>query len=62
MSDLTHLANSVRFALMGDVLTFGQSITIKHYDADILLWVKSNVRGLVTDNTEIGIDWRTDNT
>ena len=59
--DLTHLANSVRAALMGDVLTFGQSIVINHNDDNILLWVKSNVRGLVTDHTEIGIDWRTDN-
>jgi hypothetical protein len=59
--DLTHLANSVRAALMGDVLTFGQSIVIKHNDTNILLWVKSNVRGIITDNTEIGIDWRADN-
>lgn len=60
--DLTHLANSVRASLLGDVLTFGQSIVVKHKDFDILLWIKSNVRGLVTDHTEIGIDWRADNT
>ena len=59
--ELTHLANAVRAALLGDVLTFGQSIVIKHYDNNILLWVKSDVRGLVTDNTEIGIDWHANN-
>jgi len=59
--DLAHLANSVRAALMGDVLTFGQSIVVEHKAINILLWVKSNVRGIVTNNTEIGIDWRADN-
>ena len=61
IADLTSLANAVRSELMGDVLTFGQSIVIKHLDANILLWVKSNVRGIVTTQTEIGIDWRDDN-
>jgi vesicle-fusing ATPase len=61
ITDLTSLANAVRSALMGDVLTFGQSIVIKHLDDNILLWIKSNVRGIVTTQTEIGIDWRDDN-
>jgi len=61
IADLTSLANAVRSALMGDVLTFGQSIVIKYLDDNLLLWVKSNVRGLVTTQTEIGIDWRDDN-
>lgn len=58
--DLTSFANSVRSALVGDVLTFGQSIVIKYLDQNILLWVKSDVRGLVTNTTEVGIDWRND--
>jgi hypothetical protein len=61
VTDLTSLANSVRSALLTDVLTFGQSIVIEYMDANILLWVKSNVRGLVTAQTEIGIEWRDDN-
>lgn len=61
IADLTSLANAVRSALMGDVLTFGQSIVIKYLDDNILLWVKSNVRGIVTVQTEICIDWRDDN-
>ena len=61
VTDLTSLANSVRSALLTDVLTFGQSIVIEYMDANILLWVKSNVRGLVTSQTEIGIEWRDDN-
>jgi vesicle-fusing ATPase len=60
--DLTHLANSIRAALLGDILTFGQTIVIGHNGDNILLWVKSDVRGLVTDNTEIGVDWRSGNT
>lgn len=59
--DLTHLANAVRSTLMGDVLTFGQSIVIQYQESNILLWVKSDVRGLVTAQTEIGINWLDDN-
>lgn len=59
--DLTHLANAVRSTLMGDVLTFGQSIVIQYQESNILLWIKSDVRGLVTAQTEIGINWLDDN-
>jgi hypothetical protein len=59
--DLTHLANAVRTSLTGDVLTFGQSIVIQYQESNILLWIKSDVRGLVTAQTEVGITWIDDN-
>lgn len=59
--DMAELTAATRTALMGDVLTFGQSIVIKFFDSDILLWVKSDVKGLVNEQTEIEIEWRDDN-
>jgi hypothetical protein len=59
---LFDLPNTIRSQLLGDVITFGQSIVINYMDSNILLWVKSNVRGLVTSQTEIGLVWVGDNT
>lgn len=59
--DVAELTAATKAALMGDVLTFGQSIVIKFFDSDILLWIKSDVKGLVDEQTEIEIDWRDDN-
>lgn len=60
-ADLTSLANAVRSALVGDVITFAQIIVMKYLDSHLMLWVKSDVRGFVTAQTEVGLEWRSDN-
>jgi hypothetical protein len=59
---LFDLANTIRSQLLGDILTFGQSIVIKYMDANILLWIKSDVRGILTSQTEIEVVWIGDDT
>lgn len=60
--DVSGLVDAIRSGLLGDILTFGQSIVIKYMDANILLWVKSDVRGILTSQTEIEVTWVGDNT
>lgn len=55
--DLTHFANTLRSQLVGSVMTFGQSIRVRFGDDDVLIWVKSDVRGVVTSQTQIGVEW-----
>jgi hypothetical protein len=57
-ADLSSLANNIRTNLTDHVLYFGQSISMRYEENDILLWVKSNVRGLVTGRTDLMVEWR----
>jgi vesicle-fusing ATPase len=56
--DLACLASNIRTNFAGHVLHFGQSILMRYGEADILLWVKSDVRGLLTERTELMVEWR----
>jgi hypothetical protein len=55
--DITALANAFRTHFAGQVLTKGQKV-LMNYDGQVLLiTVKSDVKGLVTMGTEVGVEF-----
>ena len=54
--DLQGLANTFRSHHTGHVIAKGQRLILSHNDKMVLCTVKSQVKGLVTMQTEIGVD------
>lgn len=55
--DLSELASLFRTKFSGHVLTRNQVICMRYIDTWIYFQVKSNVRGLLTLQTEVGVEW-----
>jgi hypothetical protein len=54
--DLQGLANTFRSHHAGHIIAKGQRLILSHKDKMVLCTVKSQVKGLITMQTEIGVD------
>lgn len=55
--DFTAIANNFRTQFSGHVLAKGQKVILRYDDAMLLFTVRSQVKGLVTMQTELGVEF-----
>lgn len=55
--DFTSIANNFRTQFSGHVLSKGQKLILKYDDELILFTVRSEVKGLITMQTELGVEF-----
>ena len=55
--DLTTIANNFRNQFSGHVLAKGQTVLLKYYDHIIMFTVRSATKGLITMQTELGVEF-----
>lgn len=55
--DLTTIANNFRTQFSGHVFAKSQSVLLKYYDQFIMFTVRSQVKGLITMQTELGVEF-----
>lgn len=58
-TNLQHITNSFRSQMTGFVVTRGQRFVMEFEGETLILTIRSDVRGLITASTEIGLEWVT---
>ena len=55
--DLTEIANTFRTQFDGHVVSKGQKVTMMYGDKMLLVTIKSDIKGLITMRTEVGVEF-----